>query len=206
MFSKNEHYLIFPHKFLDGDCIGSAKALKILIEHSGAVAYIMTTEDPSKTKWDYLNVKTLNRLPPKFSACILVDCASPDRTSFPVPPRVPVFIIDHHEELNSYGDGRIIDTTAVFSLGGVVPGIVFIPGGFFSPGSCFFIFFIGLLLSFWSSLSLICFSIQSGVFFVSIVKERAFFPMPRNKPVFSVSSDFSVLWLLVLGVNNSASL
>jgi len=112
MIFENKHFLLFPHKGLDGDCLGSSRALQLVIENAGGSSDIMSNEDPNDTKWKDLNIVTRNKLPPIYHACILVDCDSPDRTAFPVPDKAPVLIIDHHEETGSYGDLKIVDSSA----------------------------------------------------------------------------------------------
>lgn len=112
--------VLLPHRFPDGDTLGSAIAMVELIKSYGKKGYIVLDDDiPSNLRFlfdqtDYL-MKSSEWNESEIDLCIAVDCGESklfeDRMSF-FERAEATWVIDHHQTNSQYGQFNRVDVTA----------------------------------------------------------------------------------------------
>lgn len=117
MFSEIKKYIenskkiiIFPHKNADGDCLGSAYALKLALESLGKEAYVSEEEENNERLLKV--IYTGENKPLNADLAIAVDCGDEGRLG----KRANMYFsfdkklnIDHHGTNSRYGDVNYVD-------------------------------------------------------------------------------------------------
>ena len=110
LMASADKFLVTSHKNPDGDAIGSALAVRHLVERLGGNAIVWIPDEvPSYYRFLPGTEKIVRALPEgeSFDATIVVDTADPALLAEPVPPRETsgtVAIIDHHATGKAWGD------------------------------------------------------------------------------------------------------
>lgn len=110
---KSEQILILTHNSPDGDALGSAAALKILLNKmSKQVDCLLDESIPKQFTFleEYFTVSKESTN--KYDFIIFVDCASKDRTAVLYDNSVPNCVIDHHISNSKECDINIVIPTA----------------------------------------------------------------------------------------------
>ncbi|MCK9478319.1 MAG: bifunctional oligoribonuclease/PAP phosphatase NrnA, partial [Firmicutes bacterium] len=113
ILKKGEKFIILPHKNADGDCLGSAFALKLMLEHLGKHAVVVPEEDNPLICSLLYGTKQAKM--PQFDIVIAVDCGD----IFRLGSRAEIFEqcaetinIDHHNTNTRFAKYNCINENA----------------------------------------------------------------------------------------------
>lgn len=106
---------VTTHTGADGDAIGSAIALKLLLHALGTEAVFCHSEEvPTYLQWLLPN-EPLKECPPNHDL-LVVDTSRPDRVGVAHEGIRPIRLnLDHHEDNPLYGEKNLVDPTAAAS-------------------------------------------------------------------------------------------
>jgi len=101
-----QHILILPHSRADGDALGSAKGVALILQKLGKTFEIVCPDSPKVDFSCEYKIAKYDQIP---DLLISVDCASKERCFFPKEFESIFFInIDHHISNTLYADVNII--------------------------------------------------------------------------------------------------
>ncbi|MEJ5166462.1 MAG: bifunctional oligoribonuclease/PAP phosphatase NrnA [Thermoanaerobaculia bacterium] len=112
---KKNSFLILSHQHPDGDSVGSALALKCILEKLGKRARIVNT-DPlpfnlrkiqGKEHWEIME-KLPGDFPSSYDGTFVLECPSLERTGYSNIKDIPLINLDHHISNQKYGDYVIV--------------------------------------------------------------------------------------------------
>lgn len=116
IIEKSKNILITPHVNPDGDCIGSAIALKLLLETNLNKTAELFIQSKVPEVYTFLNqtenFKTADEIKNnEYDLVIAVDCAAQDRLTSAIPifnNAKQTIVIDHHKTNPAYGKANYI--------------------------------------------------------------------------------------------------
>lgn len=110
----SKNVLILPHKNADGDCLGCAFALKLILDRLGKCA-VVKTEEEIPERFANILYTGADVVCNEFDLAIAVDCGDLDRLG----DRAQMFLacgakanIDHHITNENFGDTNFVDAGA----------------------------------------------------------------------------------------------
>jgi len=133
VLGKRSSFLVATHRNPDGDAIGSALALRHLLEGRGARVTVWVPEGvPPMYRFMRGAADVLRELPAcaAWEATVVVDCADEGLLARPLPPpaqRGTVVVVDHHPNRREWGDVFFFAEAAatgqiVYDLAGALGG------------------------------------------------------------------------------------
>ncbi|MDR0405584.1 MAG: bifunctional oligoribonuclease/PAP phosphatase NrnA [Clostridiales bacterium] len=113
VISKSKSAAIFPHENADGDCLGSAFALKLILEQAGKNACVILEEPHPRTLGILYGAEESPPFPPDIA--IAVDCGDLERLGSRA-ARFTAYAetvnIDHHPTNSNFARYNYVDPTA----------------------------------------------------------------------------------------------
>lgn len=112
---KKNSFLILSHQHPDGDSVGSALALRCILEKLGKKGRIINT-DPlpfnlrkikGKEYWEIME-KLPEDFPSNYDGAFVLECPSLERTGYSGIKDIPLINLDHHISNQKYGDYVIV--------------------------------------------------------------------------------------------------
>lgn len=113
----HESFVVLGHKEPDGDCIASQIAMATLLRALGKMASLHSAgpfDRPEIVQFESIFSATVPVERRSSTAVIILDCSTPDRTG-PLGATVaglPCLVIDHHSAGETFGDARMVDSSA----------------------------------------------------------------------------------------------
>jgi phosphoesterase RecJ-like protein len=122
LLRSKKSFLLTAHVNPEGDSVGSLLALSSLLRKLGKKCYIASENGfPKRLRflpcrnWYSISRLKSRKAMPSFDACIVVDCASLERTgkvATLLNPGIPIVNIDHHVSNRRFGDINLVDVNA----------------------------------------------------------------------------------------------
>ncbi len=114
---KSRNVLIVCHVAPDGDCLGSALALRLALMHRGIPVVVGSSDEVPETFMFLPGADHIESAPPAtaFDTAVAIECSSPDRAgtfASALMASGTVINIDHHLSNTGYGQLTYWDTTA----------------------------------------------------------------------------------------------
>jgi phosphoesterase RecJ-like protein len=110
-------FLVLGHKEPDGDCVASQAAFAALLRSLGKEARLCSVgpfDRPEISPFAGDFQPTVAAADREGSAVVILDCSTPDRTGRlgAEVKGLPTLVIDHHSAGESFGDARMVDSSA----------------------------------------------------------------------------------------------
>lgn len=112
---KNNSFLILSHQHPDGDSVGSALALRVILEKLGKKSRIINT-DPlpfnlrkieGREHWEIMK-ELPDDFPSGYDGAFVLECPSLERTGYKNIGGIPLINLDHHISNQKYGNYVIV--------------------------------------------------------------------------------------------------
>ncbi len=110
---QSSNIIILPHKSADGDCLGSAYALKLMVEQLGKNAVVLADEDNPKMYGILFGVDGISEIKPDLA--VAIDCGDIERLGKRKDAfaSVPVTVnIDHHPTNTFFATYNYVDANS----------------------------------------------------------------------------------------------
>lgn len=126
LFKKSQRILIPLHDGPDGDCVGAALAMYLLLTNMGKMVEIISTS-PSYANFGFMGLDFVQNIDPseidfsKYDLFCALDTAGiymlSSSGTIEVPSEIPIINIDHHATNDSFGALNYVDASSISTCG-----------------------------------------------------------------------------------------